>query len=160
MIVKDFSNVQMKCGSLKEHQILDSLTLPLLTKDNQIIKRKLRLRINLDGNVGKTIYEVKTHSALKPYKLPLKHWRQVQAQMFGHDSESAYIVAYGLVQEDYDNFYLPIDPDRLQMIKVEFDRKWVEKEYLPKLKYLAYCLTKKIIPKKENFEKWIQKQNQ
>ena len=45
-----FENEYTKAGTNWEHRILDSLQLPNLEKDKQIIIEDLRLRVNLDGN--------------------------------------------------------------------------------------------------------------
>ena len=139
-----FENISMNAGTHKEHQILEYLGVPYA--DKQVILPSLKLRVNLDGNSVDTIYEVKTHSAEKPFKVPLKYKRQVWVQMYATGMRKAYIVAYGLKEEDYKNYFLPIDKNRLQEIPIEYNNDFIQNEFLPKVKYLARCLEKGCLP--------------
>ena len=142
-----FDNKFTQAGTNWEHRILDSLDLPNLEKDRQFIIEDLRLRVNLDGNTPDRIKEVKTYQWAKPWKKPPKKYiEQVQVQMFGSKIFGADIVAYGLEEADYDNFLRALDPGRLQQIPVEYDLKWVEGVYLPKLMILADCLKRGVFP--------------
>lgn len=140
-----FENRYTIAGTHWEHRILDSLGLPDLEKDKQIIIEDLRLRVNLDGNTLDRIKEVKTYQWAKGFKMPQKYINQVQVQMFafGHEAD---IVAYGLEEADYDNFFRDIDPERLKEYPIRYDPKWVEQVYLPKLKILAECLKRGVFP--------------
>jgi hypothetical protein len=108
--------------------------------DKQIIIEDLRLRVNLDGNDTNTIYECKTYNLEKGFKMPKKYVQQVQVQMFASGLRKAKIIAYGLTEGDYDNFFHPIDPDRRSEFDIPYDERWINEVYLPKLKYLAECL--------------------
>ena len=66
--------------------------------------------------------------------------------MFGSGIHDADIVAYGLVEEDYDNFFREIDPLRLKEHPIVYDQKWIETVYLPRLRVLADCLKKGVFP--------------
>lgn len=147
----DIETVAMNAGTHKEHQILEYIS-PFMETDKQIIIEPLRLRINLDGNLGKRIQEVKTHSAEKEFKPSKKYIQQVMVQMFGFGSREADIVSYGLTEEDYKNYFLPIDPDRLKIHPVPYDERWIETVFLPRITYLADCLIKGILPDRER--KW------
>lgn len=149
--VNNIETVAMSTGTHKEHQILEFLS-PFMETDKQIIIEDLRLRINLDGNVGKEIFEVKTHSAEKPYKTPKKHIQQVVVQMYGYGTKTAQIASYGLVEEDYKNYFLPIDKSRLILHPVEYDERFINEVFLPRITYLADCLTKGVLPDRER--KW------
>lgn len=144
----NFENISMNAGTHKEHQILKALNIP--ETDKQILIPELRLRVNLDGNSDTTIYEVKTYNAEKVFKCPIKYKRQVWVQMYATGFKKAYIVAYGLTEADYKNYFLPIDKDRLAEIPVEYNEKFIS-EYLPKLRYLAKCLNKGCLPDYEEF---------
>ena len=135
----DVETVAMNAGTHKEHQILEYVS-PLIETDRQIIIEPLRLRINLDGNVGKHIYEVKSHSADKVFKPSKKYVQQVIVQMYGFETREADIVSYALKEDDYKNYFLPVDSDRLKYHPISYDENWIETEFLPKLKYLAKCL--------------------
>jgi hypothetical protein len=134
----------MKAGTAYEHKILD--TIPGIFKDRQIIIPELHLRINLDGDTGDTIYEVKTHKADKPFKVSLSYFRQVNVQMFAAGIKNAYIVSYGLTEGDYANYFNEIETDRIQYHKIEYDDEFIS-AYLEKLKYLCECLEKGVMPK-------------
>ena len=146
IINSDFQNQYLLAGTHKEHQILNSLQIPLLEFDKQILIPELKLRVNLDGNTSDCIYECKTHSADKPFKVPIKYKRQVWVQMYASEIRQAKIVAYALTESDYNNFFLPIDKDRRAIIDIPYNEKFINDEYLPKLRYLADCLEKGIFP--------------
>ena len=98
-----FSNEATKAGNNYEHKILDSLEIEELEKDKQIIID--RLRANLDGNTDTCIYEVKTHNAEKEFKVSKQYWRQAQVEMYASGIHKLYIVAYGLIESDYNNYF-------------------------------------------------------
>ena len=141
----DFASDEMIAGTYWEHRILDALKIKGLEKDRQLIKD--RLRINLDGNTSDTIYEVKTHKADKPFKVSKAYRNQVIVQMYVFDIRIAYIVAYGLEKEDYNNFYRDIDHARLTMHRIEYDEEFIRDIYLPRFDYLSDCLDKGVFPR-------------
>lgn len=140
-----FSSEATKAGNNYEHKILDSLDIDGLEKDKQIIKS--RLRVNLDGNTNTCIYEVKTHNAEKEFKVSKQYWRQAQVEMYASGIHKLYIVAYALINNDYNNYFNEIDKERLQLIPIEYDQDFINKEYLPKLDILTQCLEKGEFPK-------------
>ena len=135
----NFSNKFTSAGTHLEHRILESLGIPM-ELDKQIIIEDLSLRVNLDGNDDDTIYECKTYQWAKGFKLPRKYINQVQVQMFASGLRKAKIIVYGLKDEDYDNYFLDIDPSRRDEIVLTYDERWVKEIYLPRLTYLAECL--------------------
>ncbi len=147
----NFQNQYTLAGTHKEHQILNFLQIPLLEFDKQILIPELKLRVNLDGNTNDCIYECKTHSADKPFKVPMKYKRQVWVQMYAAKIRRVKIIAYALQEEDYENFFLPIDKNRVSEIDVFYNEKFIEEEYLPKLRYLASCLEKGMFPTVTDF---------
>ena len=134
-----FDNKYTLAGTHFEHRILESLDIPM-EFDKQVILEDLRLRVNLDGNDTDTIYECKTYGFEKGFKMPKKYINQVQVQMFATGFRKAKIIAYGLKEEDYDNFFKPIDPNRRSEFIIGYDEKWINGVYIQKLKYLAECL--------------------
>ena len=134
----------MKAGNNYEHKILEALEIQGLEMDKQIIKDKLR--VNLDGNTNTCIYEVKTHKEDKEFKVSKQYWRQAQVEMYASAIYNLYIVAYGLNENDYNNYFNKIDKQKIQMIKVDYDKDFVENEYLPKLKVLSNCLKDGVYP--------------
>lgn len=140
----NLSNIAMQTGNNYEHKILESLQIEDLEMDKQIIID--RLRVNLDGNTQTCIYEVKTHKEEKEFKVSKQYWRQAQVEMYASNIHNLYIVAYALNESDYNNYFNKIDKSRLQLIKVDYDRKFIQEEYLPKLKILTDCLKRGVFP--------------
>lgn len=143
----ELHNEAILAGNNYEHKILEALNIPDLQMDNQIIID--RLRVNLDGNTDKCIYEVKTHNAAKQFKVSKQYWRQAQVEMYASGIHQLNIVAYGLNEKDYINYFNSIDNDRIEMIPIEYDEKFIEDEYFPKLKYLMECIKEGRFPRKE-----------
>lgn len=57
-----------------------------------------------------------------------------------------FIVAYGLTENDYINYFNEIDKKRIEKIEVKYDKTFIEKEYLPKLQILSTCLKEGVFP--------------
>lgn len=145
-----FDNRYTFAGTHYEHRILESLGIPM-ELDKQIIIEDLLLRVNLDGNDTDTIYECKTYKFDNGFKMPRKYIEQVQVQMFASGLRKAKIIVYGLLEEDYSNYFNPIDADRRKEYVIEYDEKWINSVFLPKLKYLARCLIEGRFPSDEDF---------
>lgn len=144
----NLSNEAIKAGNNYEHKILDSLEIEGLEKDKQIIKD--RLRANLDGNTDTCIYEVKTHNIDKEFKVSKQYWRQAQVEMYASGIHKLCIVAYGLQENDYNNYFNEIDKNRLELINIDYDEKFIKDEYIPKLEILTECLKKGVFPNGRN----------
>lgn len=149
-----FTSRAMNAGTYYEHAILDAIGAP--RKDHQILLPDLSLRVNLDGdkpgaaNCPGRIWEVKTHKAEKLYKLTKAHTQQVRVQMYAKMRVErclpvACVVSYGLVEEDYRNFFNEIDPDRIRKHWVTYDPAFID-GYLKRLRYLQACLVKGVFP--------------
>lgn len=136
------STYQMKTGSAFEHRILDAIGVS--KKDRQIRKRRLRLRVNLDGEDVETIYEVKTYGGEK-FKVSPAYWQQAQVEMYA-TGKKLVIVAYRLEPEDYGNWLRDIDPRRTEFYPIEYDDEWVRNQYLPRLRVLADALKRRTWP--------------
>ena len=134
-----FDNKYTSAGTHYEHRILESLGIPM-ELDKQIILEELKLRVNLDGNDSDTIYECKTYIFEKGFKVSKKYKEQVQVQMFASGLRKAKIIAYGLMEEDYDNYFNPIDTLRRREFVIEYDERWISEVFLPRLKILVNCL--------------------
>lgn len=141
-----FDNEYTLAGTNWEHKILDSLGIPDMVKDRQILMPDILLRVNLDGNTAGRIYECKTYKShaltgsAKDFQrgvAPTGYRNQVQVQMYAARIFGADIVAYGLVTEDYNNYMRAVDPGRRRLIPIEYDPKWVEQVYLPR--HLKLC---------------------
>ena len=141
-----FDNVYTLAGTHFEHRILESLGIQM-ELDKQYINEDLRLRVNLDGNTDDCIYECKTtKDDITEFKMPKKYINQVQVQMFGSGIRKANIVVYQLVEEDYENFFRPIEPKRRRVFPIPYDEKWIQTVYLPKHLILRDCLVKGVLP--------------
>lgn len=141
-----FDNVYTLAGTYFEHKILESLKKTEMEFDKQVIIEDLRLRVNLDGNTPFCIYECKTCKADKPFVLPSKYINQVQVQMYASKIHNAIIVVYPLTDDDYKNFFKPVDISRIMLFEIEYDEKWIEEKYLPNLKELSEDLKRGKLP--------------
>lgn len=157
-----FSNIYTITGINKEHQVANcyaeqnNLAIKL---DRQRKKRKLRLRVNYDAETKNIPIEVKTRkNSASKWKLPPHYIHQLQVEIFamGKKCKGGKIVVYALNEEDYQNFFLPIDNKRLTKHCFRRDDEWLVKEYLPRLKYLVHCLKKRKTPSKLEF---LERQN-
>lgn len=141
-----FNNVYTLAGTHFEHRILESLGIPM-EMDKQFILEDLRLRVNLDGNTEDTNYECKTTKEdIKTFKPPKKYINQTQVQMFGSGLRKTKLVVYQLEEEDYKNFFRPIDPKRRRVFDIPYNEEWVQGIYLPKHLILRDCLVKGVLP--------------
>ena len=143
----DYESVEMQTGTAYEHKILESIGITKM--DRQIKIRRLKLRVNLDGE-DHIIHEVKTYK--KTFKVTKAYWQQCQVEMYAA-KKGCEIVAYKLLPEDYENWFNPIDPRRISRHPIEYDQRWINEEYLPRLEYLAGCLDRKAFPEAERFAK-------
>lgn len=139
---QNVTTLAMTVGTHLEHRILDHIGCE--KRDRQVKIRRYRLRVNYDGEDRAEISEVKTHSAAK-FRVSKAYWQQCQVEMFASKRwwcrrKRCRIVAYRTTEEDYRNFFLPIDDTRLSYHPIEYDEKWIKTEYVPRLKYLAKCL--------------------
>jgi hypothetical protein len=157
-----FKNIYTIAGTNIEHRIAEHYSKTHNVKvvlDRQVKIKKYRLRVNLDCETKDKIIEIKTHKHTDgEWKIPSDYWCQVQVQMFATGKRSSCIYAYALKEEDYENFFLPIDNNRIGQFDIEYDEQWVHNEYLPRLVYLAECLKKRKTPNmrefKEKTAKW------
>jgi hypothetical protein len=144
-----FTSRAMQTGSAYEHRILDALGVK--KRDRQIKIRRYRLRVNLDGE-DEIIHEVKTYSG-DTFKITPSYWQQAQVQTFAAH-KAVVFNAYRLTEDDYRNWFNEIDINRLSEHPVEYAPAWINAEYLPRLRYLAHCLRKKVFPNERDFENY------
>lgn len=139
----------MQAGTAYEHKILSAIGIKKM--DRQIKIYALRLRVNLDGEDRETITEVKTHKG--DFKVSKAYWQQCQVEMFATRKQCR-VVSYQLTDAEYENFFLPIDKDRIAVWPIERDNEFLRCEYLPRLAYLSGCLRRRETPTKEGFSEW------
>ena len=132
-----YTSRAMQTGTALEHRILEHLGVTRM--DRQIKIRRLRLRVNLDGETHTRIQEVKTYSGER-FTLSKAYWQQAQVESFAAH-KPVDIVSYHVTAEDYRNWFLPIEDARMQIHAVEYDAAGIDEAYLPRLRYLAHCLT-------------------
>lgn len=135
----------LRAGTYFEHKILDAIGVK--DRDRQILLPEIKLRVNLDGEKDGVIYEVKTTKAdnFKPSKY---HREQVNVQMYATGFRKAYIVGYLLTDADYENYFSPIDTERIGLHKIEYNEEFITK-FLSDIEYLSNCLEKGEMPKNE-----------
>lgn len=136
-----FETIYTKTGTWYEGKVLDALG--VTKKDRQIVIPKYRLRVNLDGE-STIIHEIKTYKAEK-FFVTKQYWQQARVEMFAA-KKPLEIVAYRLVEDDYFNWFQPIDLDRISHHPIAYDGEWIECKYLPCLCRLAECLKKGVWP--------------
>lgn len=142
-------------GTHYEHKILRAVEKDLGIKlylDLQLRDEHLRVRVNYDGIdvENATIYECKTYQAGKTFKVTKDYWRQAQMEMWKLETDKLFIVAYPLDEEYYNNYWLDIDPERLEYHKIERDDKFIEETLLPNIEELAECIRKGVFPEDLN----------
>lgn len=141
-----FDNVYTLAGTYFEHRILESLGI-YMTFDRQFIDEKLRLRVNLDGSTEDINFECKTTKEdINVFKPPKKYIHQTQVQMFASSLRKTKLVVYQLTEDDYNNFFRPIDKSRLKKFDIDYDEQWIQNVYLPKHLILRDCLIKGVLP--------------
>ena len=163
-----FASRAMLAGTYYEHAILEAVGAPRM--DHQILLPEYKLRVNLDGDGPGQIYEVKTYKlamtipqsasltapftqgsrGAKEWKPKREYIQQVNVQMFAKLQEegslpAAEIVAYGLGEAEYRDFFLDIDPKRIKRFPVVYDKLFIAR-YLRRVEYLADCLEKGVFP--------------
>lgn len=136
----------MQVGTILEHRVLDKVP-RVLTKDLQITFPELKLRVNYDGTGENYICEVKTH--MKPFKVTKAYWMQAQVEMYAWLRKYGTlpemdICAYQVTDDDYKNYFRPIDESRMEFFPVKYDPDFI-KEYEQKLKHLKWCMERGVI---------------
>ena len=137
----NFESLQMKTGTALEHRILESIGVKKM--DRQIKIRRYRLRVNLDGE-SDIIHEVKTYGG-DSFRVSKPYWQQAQVEMFASGKQLE-IVSYKLLPEDYKNWFLPIDQNRIDRFPISYDPEWINEVYLPRLVVLKNCLIRRSWP--------------
>lgn len=152
----DFQNKYTLAGTNYEHKIIDALKIKGIKKDNQFIVLE-RLRINLDANTDNEIHEIKTYNLENGFDIEkhIDYQQQVQVQMFASGIHKAYIDAYGLLDEEYRNFFEDIDEARLTSYEIKYDENWINNKYLPRISILIKCLKELRFPKSEEIKEVI-----
>lgn len=143
-----FNTVYTLAGTHYEHRIADEIENILreqVERDTQFILPEYALRVNLDVNTAKAIYEIKTYKDKGDDWQPLKEYvMQVRVQMWSAEKYygttfRGYIVAYPLSAENYKNFLLDIDRQKIRFFRIKQDETFI-KEYEKRLKTLCACL--------------------
>lgn len=147
LIQNTYTNIYMQAGTAYEHRILSALG--IVQMDRQIKIRRLRLRVNLDGEDRETITEVKTYGK-DVFKVSKAYWGQCQVQMYAA-RKPCRIAAYRLIDEDYRNYFNPIDPARITLHPIEHDPAWISGLWLPRVEYLRDRLKRRRFPDANQF---------
>ena len=146
-------SIYTEAGNKYEHKTLKAIS-EEITLDRQIIIEKLKLRVNYDGDLDGTIYEIKTHKAEKDFEVTKQYWRQAQVEMYAYKTmekelelppfKKLYIVSYPLFPDEYyiNREDIQVDMKRVKFTPIKYDKQFVKGEYLPKLKECARALKK------------------
>ena len=157
--INDFYNVYTLAGTYKEHQLADWYEQKhkcKMVRDRRVKMFRTRLVVNIDSETKDTVVEIKTYKQTdKEWQVPKNYWMQVQVQEYVTKKKGK-ILAYALTEADYNNFYLPIEDERVSEHEIKFDKVWVETEYLPREKYLEWCIKNRKTPNMKDFK---EKQN-
>lgn len=109
--------------------------------------------MNYDGEDARIITEVKTHSKAE-FRVSKAYWQQCQVEMLASGwglrrRKECRIAAYRMTEAEIQNYFLPIDMGRMSFHPIPYDEEWVERAYLPRLRYLAKCLKTGQWPREE-----------
>lgn len=149
---QDIHTRAMDAGTHWEGRVLSHLG--ITQRDRQIRRRKLCLRVNLDGEDKSTVTEVKTHQDV--FKVSRRYWMQAQVEMYA-TRKKLRIAAYQLLPNDLDNYYAPFDDERLTIHAVCYDERWIKEEYLPRLKVVTRCIKKRRWPSEDEIARFSKK---
>ena len=143
----DTENIYTIAGNRYEQKILDTLFVPY--RNEQVIIGQLR--VNIDGRTDEEILEVKTHK--KRFKVTKAYWQQVQVEMWAFQVYKARIVAYQMIDEDYE-YDNDIDLDRVKYYPIDYEEQFIYEEYLPRFHYLCWCFWNEVEPSEDGFGEW------
>lgn len=135
-------NAYTCAGTYYEHAILESIGVTRM--DRQILVPEYHLRVNLDGEDDEVISEVKTYVYERGFKPSKAYIGQVRVQMYVANKRGR-IVAYGLTDREYKNFFCEIEKARLLFFEIEQDETFIQ-AYLRRLKVLSRCLDEGVFP--------------
>ncbi len=153
LVEKRVKTQAMDAGTHWEGKILDALG--IRKRDRQIKVRRLRLRVNLDGEDKTTVTEVKTHQS-EEFDLCKRYWMQAQVEMYV-TGKRLRVAAYRLTGDELSNYYLPLDPERVSFHDVDYDPAWIEDEYLPRLRVVASCIKERRWPNEGEVARFTRK---
>ena len=151
----------MDCGNLMEVPIIRFIEKEEGRKikigTHPYYKPSLRLRCNYDGLRQDEVIEIKTTS--KGFKkIPKNYWQQCQVLMYMKGKKRTALYEYRMTDNDYLNPYFQnIDKTRLIRHEIPFDKGFIEREYLPRLRYLATALKSKKFPKVDEYVQYYSK---
>lgn len=149
-----FSNRYTVAGNLMEipiiHMIEEQEGRKIKLGKRPVYRFRYRIRANYDG-LARELIEIKTtkHGFAK---VPKPYWQQCQVLMYATGKKEASLYAYHMSEEEYRTAYFPqIDPERIRRFTILYDGGFIKNEYLPRVRYLAWCLRHKKWPKAGGF---------
>lgn len=147
---------KMECGNLLEIPIIREIekqeSYKIKIGKHPYYTPSLRLRCNYDGLTKHFVVEIKTTQKMFS-KVPRNYWQQCQVLMFRKRRKKAVLYAYEMTNDDYANPYFPnIDYKRIKSFVIDYDKEFIEKEYKPRLRYLASCLKRHKFPSMKEYE--------
>ena len=153
---KSFNSWKMKCGNILEIPIIREIE----RKENIKIKlgkkpyynKKLKIRVNYDGLRRDRCVEIKTCGKMFN-EVPKNYWQQTQVEMNIKKKKQCDLYAYEMSDDDYLNpYFAKIDYNRIKCFEISYCEYFIEKEYKPRIKYLASCLKRRVIPNWSEYE--------
>lgn len=151
LIKNNFQTKETMAGTNYEHKIaiaVEEETKETLSLDRQFKIRKYALRVNLDAETKDKVVEIKTFKNCEDWKLPKNYIMQVRVQGY-FAKKQCLIVAYPMEEENYKNYFLPIEKEKLKYFEIEQDFEFIE-NYKKRVLYLKKCLKKGKLPKESD----------
>lgn len=155
----DYHSWAMDVGNIMEIPIIEAIERAegrrIQKGKHPLYKPNLRLRVNFDGLTPQSVVEIKTtgQGFKKP---PLSYWQQAQVLMLATRRPVCELYAYHLADDDYTAPYFPeIDMERMKRFEIPYDPEWIRMKYTPRLKFLARCLRRRVIPDAAQFNREV-----
>lgn len=153
---KSFHSWIMDCGNIMEIPIIRHIEKAegkkIAIGKHPYYCLRLRLRVNYDGLRKDEVIEIKT-TETHWKTVPKKYWQQCQVLMYRKKKMRTGLYAYKMETSDYASPYFPIiASNRLKRYEILYDENFIEREYKPRLRYLASCLKQKKFPSGEEYE--------
>jgi hypothetical protein len=146
LIKNNFNNIYMITGNALEHSVIDLISANKGISNKKgtkpVYKPFLRLRVNYDGITEDSVIEVKTSKKI-PASPPKNYWRQCQVLMYATGKKRTQLWYYKLSEENYKNYFLELDASNLYCFEIKYDEKFINDEYLPRLKQYSNALRRK-----------------
>lgn len=157
----NFQNKFTLAGTNYEHKIakfIENRFNVKLKLDRQKKIRRYRLRVNFDATSKMFNEEIKTSNKVFE-KIPKNYWEQTQVQMFADKKTQTRLSVYLMEDDNYLDYFLELKKENFKFFIIQYDIDYIKTKYLPRLKYLNKCLSKKELPTNKGFSDYYGKSN-